>query len=99
MLQFVVYGAMAYGFYKWCKYQDEKDKVERKRKIREEKILWNDGKCPHCGRNWHVRRFFPPGSRGEYEYAAISCRRCKTRAELQCFIPPRYYGWKDLSVQ
>ncbi len=52
-----------------------------------EKDVWNDGKCPKCGGKWHARSFYPKGSRGEYEFVALTCKHCKSKAELRNYKP------------
>lgn len=55
--------------------------------IKIEKRIWNNGRCDKCGGKWHLRYFYPKGSKGEYQYAAITCHKCKRKAELMFFKP------------
>lgn len=83
----IVYGAVAYGWYKLNKYFEKKDKEEFERRAKEQEVLWNNGVCPHCGRKWKYRWYFPPGSGGKYMFLSIKCRHCRTQATLDAFVP------------
>ena len=89
MIPWIIGGvAVAFGLYKLYNSSNEEEKREIEQKLQAEKNLWNNGRCPQCGKKWHVHWFYPKGSRGQYKHATISCKRCQTRAELNYFVPP-----------
>ena len=67
----------------WKNYCAERDAKQ----IAEEKQIWNNGKCPKCSRKWHAHAYYPPYSRGEYQYVDIKCKNCKTKAVLELYKP------------
>ena len=46
--------------------------------------IWNDGKCPNCGKRWKYRVFY---RKGGIEAIALDCHHCYTHAELDCYSP------------
>ena len=93
MIQILAAGAVIAGIGYLIHSNNEKEK-ERTEK---EESLWNGGKCPYCGGKWHVRYFYPSGSKGAYQYAAIACHKCKKKATLMYYKPPTTeYEYIDL---
>ena len=88
LVGYIIGGAIIYGIGKGIGYILDKFDAESKKELEaKERTIWNNGKCPHCGSNWHARAFYPKGSGGEYEHIALTCKKCKIKSELSVIKP------------
>jgi len=88
LLPFIIVGGLAgLGYLAYKKLKEDAEEY-KKLKEKEEKI-WNHGHCDKCGRKWKAYYYFPQGSRGAYEYLSITCHKCRRKADLTCYKPPK----------
>lgn len=61
-----------------------KDKKQREEGIKYEEGIWNNGRCPKCGKKWYTKHFYAQGGQS---VLTVECRKCQKYHKLWYIDP------------